>query len=319
MKVVVTARDFSEPGIDGSHILKDAGFEVKECGGEYGSGTSPEKVAELIGDADAAIVGLEPINDTVFTRCPKLKLLSRRGIGYDSLDLDAFRRHGAAAVRTTGTVEGAVAEHVMAYIMYFARRIDMQNASMHRGEWKRVMTYGAKNRTLGLIGFGGIGKEIARRAAGFGMNVLYNCRHPKKEWETEYAVSYAPIERIAAESDYISVNVPLTDETEGMVDRGLISSMKREAVLINIARSRVVDETALAQALLGGQIRGACIDVYDSEPCTDSVFRDIENAVLTPHTANFTTENIKSMNELAAENIVRYFDGTIDEKYVIKI
>ena len=151
--------------------MRDAGFEVIECAGEYGSGTAPEKVAELIGDADAAIVGLEPINDTVFDRCPNLKLISRRGIGYDSLDLGALRRHGAAAVRTTGTVEGAVAEHVMAYIMHFARRLDLQSESMRRGEWKRVMTYGAKNRTLGLIGFGGIGKEIAKRADGFGMEV----------------------------------------------------------------------------------------------------------------------------------------------------
>ena len=319
MKVVVTARDFSEPEIDGSYILRDAGFEVTECTGEYGSGTSPEQVAELIGDADAAIVGLGPINDTIFERCPNLKLISRRGIGYDSLDLDVFRRYGAAAVRTTGTVEGAVAEHVMAYIMYFARRLDLQSASMHRGEWKRSMTYGAKNRTLGLIGFGGIGKEIARRADGFGMNVLYNCRHPQKAWEKEYNVHYAPIEEIAQKSDYISINVPLTNETEGMIDVSFIESMKHESVLINIARSRIVDETALAKALIGGRIRGACIDVYDSEPCTDSVFRSIENAVLTPHTANFTTENIKSMNELAAENIVKFFDGTIDDKYVIKI
>ena len=207
----------------------------------------------------------------------------------------------------------------MAYIMYFARRLDLQSASMHRGEWKRSMTYGAKNRTLGLIGFGGIGKEIARRADGFGMNVLYNCRHPQKAWETEYNVHYAPIEEIAQKSDYISINVPLTNETEGMIDASFIESMKHESVLINIARSRIVDETALAKALIGGRIRGACIDVYDSEPCTDSVFRSIENAVLTPHTANFTTENIKSMNELAAENIVKFFDGTIDDKYVIKI
>ena len=239
MKVVVTARDFSEPEIDGSYILRDAGFEVTECTGEYGSGTSPEQVAELIGDADAAIVGLEPINDTVFERCPNLRLISRRGIGYDSLDLDAFRRHGAAAVRTTGTVEGAVAEHVMAYIMYFARRLDLQSASMHRGEWKRSMTYGAKNRTLGLIGFGGIGKEIARRADGFGMQILYNCRHPQKAWETEYNVHYAPIEEIAQKSDYISINVPLTNETEGMIDASFIESMKHESVLINIARSRI--------------------------------------------------------------------------------
>lgn len=319
MKAVIIARDFSEPEIDASYILKNAGFEVKEYDTEYGSGTTPEKTAELIGDADAAIVGLEPINDAVFERCPNLKVVSRRGIGYDSLDLAAFARHGAAAVRTTGAVEGAVAEHVMACVMHFARRLDLQARSMRRGEWNRMMTYGAKNRTLGLIGFGGIGKEIARRADGFGMEVLYNCRHPKPEWESEYNVRFAPLDELLRKSDYISINVPLTAETEHMIDARAIGMMKREAVIINIARSRVVDETALAGALREGRIKGACIDVYDSEPCTDSVFRGFENVILTPHTANFTTENIKRMNELAAENIVKFFDGTIDEKYVIKV
>lgn len=318
MKVVITARDFVKPDVDGSHILSEAGYEVIEyCDGNYGINTDNETMAKLIADADAAIIGLEPINENVLRHCPNLKLISRRGIGYDSLNLDDLKKYGVSAVRTTGVVESAVAEHVMAYIMYFARHIERQNSSMHRGEWKRIMTYGAKGRTLGLIGFGGIGKEIAKRADGFGMKVLYNCRHPHKEWEKEYNVSYADIMDLAEHSDYISINVPLTKDTENLINKDMILRMKKEAILINTARSRIVDIDALACALQNGRIRGACIDVFDKEPCFDSVFVGIDNAVLTPHTASFTVENFKSMNECAADNVVKFFDKTIEDRYII--
>ncbi len=318
MKIVITAREFTAPGIDGSHILIDAGYDVAEyCKGNYGVNTDADTMADLIGDADAAITGLEPINESVLKRCPNLKLISRRGIGYDSLKLDDLKKYGVSAVRTTGAVEGAVAEHVMAYIMHFARHISEQNSIMHKGKWERIMTYGAKNHTLGIIGFGGIGKETALRANGFGMRILYNCRHPQIEWESKYNAEYAALKDIMRQSDYISVCVPLTADTKELISRELINLMKKDAVLINTARSAVVDNDALADALKSRRIRGACIDVFDREPCTHSVFTDIENAVLTPHTASFTSENFKAMNERAARNVIDFFSNTIDERYII--
>ena len=118
--------------------------------------------------------------------------------------------------RTAGMVEGSVAEQVMAHILYFARRIDLQNQYMQEGQWKRLMMSGVKTRTLGLVGFGGLGKEIARRAAAFDMEILYYCRHPKKEWEERYRARYADLDELLAASDYVSVNVPLTESTYGL-------------------------------------------------------------------------------------------------------
>lgn len=318
MKIAITARNFTTPDNRALDLLLENGFEIidhidKNCG----TATPEEKVAEYIKGADAVITGLEPIGEKVFAACPGLKLISRRGIGYDSVDIKAAGKHGIHVVRTAGAVEAAVSEHVMAYVLYFARELHEQNAFMHEGKWVRTMTYGAKNRTMGLVGFGGIGKEIAKRANAFGMKVIYTCRHPKEEWEQEFHASYRTLEQLLKESDYISVNVPLTEETRGMFQEEQFQLMKPECVFINIARGPIVNENALKKALDNKWIRGAGVDVFEFEPCTDSPLASCENAVLTPHTAPFTSENFSEMNLLAAKNVVDFFKGEIDRRYVL--
>ena len=316
MKIVITARNFTNYDRAAVESLRASGHEIIDLTEQNFTIATPEsEMVAALSDAQAAICGLEPITDHVLAHCPKLELVSRRSIGYDSIDLDACRTHGVAVTRLTGMVEGAVAEHVMAYILYFAKRIDLQNASMQRGEWVRVMTPGAKGRTLGLVGFGGIGKEIAKRATAFGMRVIYTCRHPNPAWESEFGVTYRDMDSLLAESDYVSLNVPLTDQTRGMFSAPQFEQMKSTAVLINIARGGVVDVSALRRALEDGKIGGAAIDVYESEPCTDSPLVGCDKAVLTPHTAPFTSENFIAMNNRAAQNVLDFFSGTLDEKY----
>ena len=316
MKIVITARNFTNYDRAAVESLRACGHEIIDLTEQNFTIATPEsEMVAALSDAQAAICGLEPITDHVLAHCPKLELVSRRSIGYDSIDLDACRTHGVAVTRLTGMVEGAVAEHVMAYILYFAKRIDLQNASMQRGEWVRVMTPGAKGRTLGLVGFGGIGKEIAKRATAFGMRVIYTCRHPNPAWESEFGVTYRDMDSLLAESDYVSLNVPLTDQTRGMFSAPQFEQMKSTAVLINIARGGVVDVSALRRALEDGKIGGAAIDVYESEPCTDSPLVGCDKAVLTPHTAPFTSENFIAMNNRAAQTVLDFFAGTLDEKY----
>ena len=315
MKIVVTARDFTGKDRRALNMLLQSGHEVIDYSDRgMGPGTSEEAVIEAVGDADIAIAGLEPYRAALLERCPNLKLISRRGIGYDSVDVDACRRHGVTLARTMGTVEGSVAEHVMAYILHFARRVDLQSESMHRGEWKRVMTPGAKSRTLGLVGFGGIGKEIARRAVPFGMKVLYNCRHPHAEWETQYSVQYANLDALLAQSDYVCIALPLTPDTRGLFDEAMLARIKPGAVLINIARGPIVDAAALARALTEVRLSGAGVDVFDAEPCTDSPLIACPTAVLTPHTAPYTSENFEEMNAVAAQNALDFIAGCLPEK-----
>lgn len=316
MKIVITARDFSSRDNTPVKMLQDAGLTVVNYSDRgVGPGTKDEVVAELFGDADIIITGNEPLSRSTIQKCKNLKMLSRRSIGYDSVDLEACREAGITVTRLTGMVEGAVAEQVMAYILYFARNIEEQNKQMHQGEWLRKMTFGAKNRTLGLVGFGGIGKEIARRAEPFGMKIFYNCRHPDSAWENQYGVHYRPLDQLLRESDYVSVNVPLTDETKNMFTEKEFNLMKKDAFFINIARSQVVVTEDLKKVLDNGRIQGAAVDVFDTEPCTDSILRNCKNCILTPHTSPYTSENFLAMNLKAAQNVLDYISGNIEEKY----
>ena len=316
MKVVITGRNFTIPGSRGTQMLRDAGYEVADYGGlGLANGAPEEQIAALVKDADIVIAGVEPYNEKVFEKCPNLKLISRRGIGYDSVDLEACRKRGITLTRTVGAVEGSVAEHVMAYLLYFARRLDLQSSSMHRGEWKRQMMPGLKTRTLGIVGFGGIGQEIAKRAAGFGVRILYSCRHPRPEAEKLYHAEWVPLDTLLAESDYVSVNVPLTEQTAGMCNAGFFAKMKKGGCFINISRSQVMIVEDLCAALSSGQVGCAGIDVFPKEPCTDSPLIAFDNVILTPHTAPYTSENFCQMNDIAAENVIRWANGTLEEKY----
>ena len=312
MKIVVTARNFTTLDNGALEMLQATGHEVVDYSGlNYGTGTPTQQIAQALQDADIAVAGTETIDREVIAACPKLKMVSRRSVGYDSIDLDACQDAGVTVTRITGTVEPAVAEHVMAYLLYLGREIERDNAMVHAGVWKRVMSRGIKNRTLGLVGFGNIGKEIAKRAVPFGMEVLYYCRHPKPEWEEEYHVKYAPFDELLARSDYVSANVNLSDSTRGMFGAAEFAKMKSDAVFINIARSGVMDTDALKEALDNNVIRAACVDVFDHEPCTDSPLMSCPNAILTPHTASFTSENFTVMNRCAAQNVLDYLAGSI--------
>lgn len=319
MKLVITARDFSVHDKTALHLLENANLEIVDYGDrELGIGTDEALLYELVKNADFIIAGLEPYRQSLLQRSPNLKMISRRGIGYDSIDIETCKKLGITVARTLGAVEGAVAEHVMAYILYFARRLDIQNASMQQNEWKRIMMPGAKGKTLGLIGFGGIGQEIAKRAVPFDINVTYYCRHPKPEWEEQFCVTYKPLDELLSESDIVSLNIPLTKETKGWFDEACFAKMKKGSIFINIARSPIVDENALIGALDRGLLAGAAIDVFPYEPCTDSPLVGYPNVILTPHTAPYTVENFVEMDIMAAKNIIRFINHELDDKYLVK-
>lgn len=311
MKVVVTTKDFCE---EAKRYLESEGFEValrNRLG--IGAGAPDDVLYPVVEDADAIIAGTETYRPELLARLRNLKLICRNGIGYDAINLDALRKEGIGLTRTKGFVEGAVAEQVMAYILYFARRVDLQSADMHD---RRLMP-GAKNHTIGLVGFGGIGTEVAKRAVPFGMKVIYFCRHPNPADDAAYGVQSVSMEELLKESDYVVAAVPLTDQTFHLFNEERIAQMKAGSVLINIARGPVVDEEALAQALASGHLGGCAVDVFPKEPCTNSVLTRYANALLTPHSATSTAENSKATNFAAANNLVNYLKKDIDAKYVV--
>lgn len=314
MKIVITIANFCD---DALNYLKDKGFDVHHYSGpSLGAGVADDTLFEVVKDADVIIAGTETYRPSLLARLPKLKLISRNGIGYDAIDQEGLKTNGIGLTRTRGFVEGAVAEQIMAYILYFARRIDQQNALMHAHQWKSKLEPGAKNHTLGLVGFGGIGTETAKRAVPFGMKVLYYCRHPNPQ-EPTCGAEYAELDELLAQSDYVAACVPLTDETYHFFDAKKIAKMKKGACLINIARGPVVDEHALADSLKSGHLSSCAVDVYPKEPCTDSPLADCPTAVLTPHTASSTVENMREMNFAAADNVINYLNGALDPKYLV--
>ena len=322
MKLVITARDFSNTGKEAMKILTDFGLEIEDHSEElFGSGSTEDEVIAAAHDADIVIAGLETYGKRVLENCPKLRLISRRGIGYDNIDVEYCRANGIRLTRALGAVEDSVAEAVMSYILYFARRVDLQSAYMHKGEWHRLFMPGAKTRTLGLVGYGGVGKAIARKAAALDMPIVYYVRHPSDEAlrgePDEYGALYKGLDELLKVSDYVSLNVPLSGETEYLADADFIGRMKKGSILINIARGKVADEKAIREAIECGHLSGAAVDVFDKEPCTDSLLVGCEGALLTPHTAPFTEENFAVSNLLAAENIINAINGTIEEKYVL--
>lgn len=312
LKVAITARKYGLGQALDLELLRNAGCEVADYSGcEFGAGTPEEQLYDKVKDADVIIAGLEPYKESLLRRCERLKLISRRGIGFDTVDCEICRQLGITVCRTKGVVESAVAEQVIAYILYFARRIDLQNDIMHRGQWQQILVSGAKSRRIGLIGFGGIGVEIARRAAALQMQVVYYVRNQDRVTGETYGAQYLPLEELLRTSDYVSVNVPLTKETYGMIGRQQLNMMKKESVLINISRGGIVKEIDLRRALDENKIKGAAIDVFEREPCIDSPLIGCSRAVLTPHTASYTEENFAVMNLQAAQNVVDFIKGSL--------
>jgi len=311
MKVVITARNFAFEGCTATALLQENGFAVYDFSDrEARNGAA---YLQALREADAVINGFEPMDAALLSQCERLRLISVRGVGYDYLDLSACAAQHIAIARTVGCVGDAVAEQAMAYILYFARQVHTLNAFMQQGEWNRIMTEGAAGKTLGIIGFGEIGRALAKRAAAFGMRVLYHCRTPK----TELPYTFAPLDTVLAESDYVALALPLTDETRHLLDAAALAKMKPGAVLINVARAGIVDSEALREAVESGRLRGAAVDVFESEPCTDSVLKGVEGIILTPHTAPFTKSNFIRMNDRAARNVIDFFRGEIDKKYLV--
>ena len=305
LKVVITANKVSEVDTEAITMLKSAGFLVEE----YPDAAlyTKEKLKDILKDADAVIAGLEPYTKEVIQDMPKLKIIARRGVGIDAIDQEAIRERGIALTRTEGCVEDAVSDLVMAYILEHARNISMHNREMKQGIWAYHIGTGLKGKTLGIIGFGGIGKATASRANAFGMRVVCYHRHSDPVAEKQYQAEYVDIDSLLAQSDYISVSVPLNPETKYLINKSTFERMKASAILINTARGGVVNTADLVHAIKSGQIAGACIDVFEQEPCTDSPLMEFDNVILTPHIGTFTTETFTAMNNHCANSIINFF------------
>jgi D-3-phosphoglycerate dehydrogenase len=218
--------------------------------------------------------------------------VGRAGVGVDNIDVEAASRAGIAVVNAPTANTLAAAEHTMALILALARRVAAADASVRRGEWRRADFMGTElgGKTLGIVGLGRVGLAVADRARAFAMNLLGSDPLVSAEAAMTYGVRLVDVDELLAESDVVSLHVPLVAATRGLLDAARLASMKPGALLINVARGGVVDEAALADALTNGRLGGAAIDVFEHEPLGDSPLLSAPNTVLTPHLGASTAD-----------------------------
>lgn len=278
-------------------------------------GEREDEVIRKIDDADALILGGGgPVTRRVMLEARKLKIIARHGLGLDNVDVAAATDLGIPVTycRHTGE-EVSVAEHAVALILACARKLAEADKAVRAGEWSaRVRLVGVelRGKTLGVIGFGAIGREVARiMRNGFGMRVLAYDPYVPDDVFKRFGVERADLEPLLRESDVITVHVPLTEETRKMLSAERISLVKPGAILVNTSRGAVIDEEALCRALAEGRVSYAGLDVFEREPPTGSPLLGLPNVVLTPHVAAFTREALYRMDMANAEDLVKFFRG----------
>jgi D-3-phosphoglycerate dehydrogenase len=288
-------------------LLRDAGVEVVVYP-KAGRLTEAD-LLPLVGDADAIIAGTEPITARVLDAAPRLRIVARRGVGLDSVDVAAATARGVVVTITLGVNTEAVADHAMALLLATARQISRLDRRMKAGEWDRAVSTDVCGKTLGLVGFGAIGRAVAKRAAGFGLEVLAYDVAPDEAAARALGVRLCPLEELLARSDFVSLHVPLLPGTRGLIGEAALARMKPGAILINTSRGAVVDEAALLRALQAGRLAGAGLDVFADEPPVDWTLVRLDQVVATPHVAAHTRETLARMDRACAQAVLAVLRG----------
>src|SRR3990172_5422140 len=310
-KILVTRK------IPGDHVekLKAQGHEVEIS--EFDRALSAEELLEKVAGKDAILSLLTDKigGDLMDAAGPQLKLISNYAVGFDNIDVSAATDRQISVANTPcEEVNEAVAEHTWALILALSRRIVEADEATRRGGykgWEPDIFLGRNliGKTLGIIGLGRIGGMVARRAKGYNMTVLYNKRSPDPEAEKELGVTFSSLDELLAKSDFVSLHVPLSDETRHMMNKDSFAKMKQGSFLINTARGAIVDEHDLVEALKSGHLAGAGLDVYDNEPNIGPELLVMPNTITTPHIASATYAARNRMGTLAVEALIDGFSG----------
>jgi phosphoglycerate dehydrogenase-like enzyme len=307
--VIVTAEPMCR-WEDGPHVrpLREAGFEIADPP-ETPPVDEDQTVAALRGVA-AVIAGSEPYTERVLARLPGLRVISRCGVGCDRIDLEASARRGVAVAITPEGNYAAVAEHTLAMLLALARSIVRNDRGARRGLWIRTPLVPLRGKTLGIVGLGRIGRAVARRAVPFGLNLLGCDPRGDQGLARECGVELTGFDSLLARSDFVTLHVPLTPETRGLIGRAALARMKPGAFLVNTSRGGLVVEPDLVDALRSGRLAGAGLDVMvDEPPRGDNPLLALDNVLISPHVASNDLQAIHDMAEAAARNIVDIFRG----------
>ena len=310
----------ARPRVFVTHSLFDEARRILSatCDAEYWNGSdrpSREELLRKMKDKEGLICLLtEKVNDELLRAAPKLRIAANVAVGFDNIDVDACTKRGVVATNTPGVLDETTADFAWLLMMAVARRLGEGEQFARSGNWKgwnldQLCGADVWGKTLGLVGFGRIGRALARRAVGFQMKVIYTdaVRAPE-DVEKSLNAEFRDMNTLLAESDFISLHVPLLPETRGLFDSPKFYRMKPSAFLINTSRGAVVEESALVAALDARKIAGAALDVYEQEPFIHPGLKRA-NVVLAPHLASASLETRTKMAVMAANNVVAIFSG----------
>lgn len=314
-KVLITSRSFGKVSDEPLQILKDAGIEVTLMGTDF----DEERFKEAIPEYDALIIGAHKFYPEDMRRCPNLKIICKHGAGLDNIYLDVAKELGITVTNVPAMNSNAVADLAFGHILNISRGISAANARVHNGEWKTYTGKDVYKKTLGLVGFGAIAKNVARRAHGFSMQVLaYDPFVKEVPEEFNDYVKLVDFDTVVKMSDIISIHVPLTDETRNLFDKKTIYKMKKEAYLINTGRGGIINEADLYECMKAGHLGGAALDVVEVEPIeNNNPLLTLENVVITPHMGMYSVEAISAVSIVCAQNVVKKLQGENPDYMVV--
>ena len=315
MAHVVVTRPLIENGLVD---LRDE-HTVTVCDPPSGSARSEAELIELTDGADVLLSVLaDPLTEPVFDACPDLKMVAQYAVGVDNIDLAAAEAHDVVVTHTPEVLTDATADFTWALLLAAARHVKAADQFVRDGQferWETTLLLGTElaDKTMGIVGLGRIGAAVARRALGFGMDVVYHNReraNPTVERQT--GARYVDLDELLATSDVVSLHCPFNEDSHHLIDAAALRRMKDTALLVNTARGEVVDEAALVEALENDEIAGAALDVFENEPDVHPGLLERDRVVLAPHLGSATTETRRKMAQMCADSIRARFNGGED-------
>jgi len=309
-KILVTTRSFRK--VPGKHqqVLPDAGYELVNS--PLDRPLKADELGAILADPEivGAILGVDEVTAGALEATEALRVISRFGVGVDNVDLAAATARGIVVTNTPGANSIAVAELTMALMLALARHVARHDRAIRSGDWSVISGMELHGQTLGIVGLGRIGQEAAQRAAAFGMRILYyDPLPPSPEVVSALGATSCTLDELLADSDVVSLHLPLTDETRNLIDADALARMKAGALLINTARGGLVDETVLYEALAQNTLGGAAFDAFAKEPSIGNPLLELENFIAAPHSGSATRQTTLRMGLMAAENALAVLRG----------
>ncbi|MDD2201428.1 MAG: phosphoglycerate dehydrogenase [Firmicutes bacterium] len=313
-RVLITARSFGKTSSAPAELLEQNGCQLIRRPGPF----KEQELADLTHDIDGMIVGADQVSAAVIERANRLKVICQHGVGVDDIDLSAARKKGIVVANIPGGNADAVADLTWALMLCLARDVIRADRAVREGEFPVFVGRSVYGKTLGIIGLGNVGKAVACRARGFEMPVLaYDAVHDE-EYARQWNIEYASLDTVLSNSDFVTVHLPLIDDTRGLISADKLRLMKPGSYLVNMSRGGIVDEAALVHLVQSNRLAGAATDVFAQEPpALDNPLLRLPGVITTPHMGGRTVESLGTISLRAAKAVLNVLNGSLEDVNVV--